>query len=252
MGFFDLANPVLDAINGIIPGGPLVQLSLWAIVSGVLTILLYRLVSPQEKMSELKPQIKAAQKKLAEFDGEPSEILPLMKESIGLSLRQLGMALMPALLASIPIIFVLAWASNRLDVIPPEAGAQVPIAVQPGNLELDWYGLDLQATEEAASWIISWPSEQDSASIQFDGDTVLALPIPRYTEVVHKKIWWNSLIGNQAGYLPEGQPVELIQFDFAHHEYLPFGPDWMRGWLTYYLLLLFVSSLVVKFLFKIH
>jgi hypothetical protein len=46
---------------------------------------------------------------------------------------------------------------------------------------------------------------------------------------LQKRQWWNSLIGNPIGYLPESSPLEWIDLDLPEKEYLPFGPTWLRA-----------------------
>ncbi len=76
----------------------------------------------------------------------------------------------------------------------------------------------------------------------------MELPPQAPTPVLHKRQWWNALIANPAGYLPEDAPVESLRLGLPSHEILPLGPDWMRGWLFTYFVLLIDASLG----FKLH
>ena len=77
-------------------------------------------------------------------------------------------------------------------------------------------------------------------------------PVFRVVPVLHKKLWWNSLIGNPNGYLDDDHPVEAIYFELQSMEFLSFGPGWIRGWEFSYFVLLIIVSLVIKFAFRIH
>ena len=76
----------------------------------------------------------------------------------------------------------------------------------------------------------------------------MAAPIPQ----VHKRLWWNSLLGNPAGYLPDNAPVELVLLDLPPRHYLSVGPGWMGHWLTLFLLASVAGALITKKLFKIQ
>ena len=81
----------------------------------------------------------------------------------------------------------------------------------------------------------------------FRSDVPLARPVP----VVEKRHWWNALIGNPAGYLPEAGPVERIELSLPAVEVLPFGPSWLRGWEVLFFTLLVAFSLIIKKVGKI-
>lgn len=247
MGFFDLANPLLDAMDGWMAAVPAaVRLAVWAAIGAIVSMGLYRLTSRQDRMAELKPQIREAQKALSNFDGELNEVWPLMRRQMGLNFRQLGLATGPALLASIPLLFVLVWLSNRYDLVDPAVGQQIPLSVS-NDAPLSAPGL----SESNGEYTLAWPSSpvtvshQATALFTIDPESALAT-------VVHKKQWYNALIGNPMGYLPDAASVELVTLDLDSVEYLGFGPGWMRGWEMLFLSLLFAFSLAIKFAWKIH
>jgi hypothetical protein len=120
-----------------------------------------------------------------------------------------------------------------------------------------WRGMPanrLQGMEApGVTWSVAWPGEDARAElIDGDGDVLVQLPPERASPVLHERQWWNALIGNPGGYLPDGHPTEAIHLDLPHHEILPFGPGWMRGWAFLYFVLLVAGSLAVKFLWRIH
>ena len=67
-------------------------------------------------------------------------------------------------------------------------------------------------------------------------------PIP----TIDKRHWWNFLIGNPAGYLPDDAGIERIELDLSPNEYLPFGPAWLRAWYGVFFAALLASSLALK------
>lgn len=232
----------------------------WAFVSGWATMWVYRAVSNQDKLAALKPQVKAVQDKLKRYDGEFSGLIPLIRENFRLSGHHIGLAIGPAIVAGIPVLFVLVWGSNEFGVHFPEPGDRVDVAVSSEAVERDadnWRWVDTEAghlpsaVDEPLRWRLSWP-EQTAHLETAGGEMALELPTAKPTPVLHKRQWWNLMIGNPAGYLPSDNPVDSIRMDLPAHEILSLGPDWMRGWLFSYFVLLIAVSLGFKFYWKVH
>ena len=69
---------------------------------------------------------------------------------------------------------------------------------------------------------------------------------------VHQREWWNSLIGNPGGYLPKPGDVAVVHIGLPQPTVIPFGPDWLRGWLPMTLIVLVALSLFLKFHWRLH
>ena len=187
--------------------------------------------------------------------------MPLIRENFRLSGRQVMLALGPALLAGVPVLFVLVWISNAFGVKMPAPGADIEVrAVSAESGEpatWQWHGtpsdpLD-QNTAPGHAWRLSWPGPEASATlITARGEDILELPPEHPAPVVHKRLWWNSLIGNPAGYLPPESPAGAVYLGLPKKQMLPFGPGWMRGWEFLYFLLLIIGSLGLKLIWRIH
>lgn len=232
----------------------------WAVVSGWATMWVYRAVSNQEKLAALKPQLKAVQDELRRYDGEFSGLIPLIRENFRLSGRQIGLAIGPAAVAGIPVLFVLVWGSNEFGRHFPQAGEPVNVAVSSESVARDagnwrWAGTRARhlpsAVDEPLRWRIAWPGDEATLETA-EGEQAVTLPHEAPTPILHVRQWWNLLIGNPAGYLEQENPVESIEIDLPAHEILPLGPDWMRGWLFTYFVVLVAASLGFKFYWKVH
>ncbi len=262
-GILDWPGVVFGLINeplvAIFPE-PIV-LAFWALLSSWLTMWVYRRFSNQEEMAALKPQVKAIQKELSSYDGEFAGLMPLIRENFRLSGRHILLALGPALLAGVPVLFVLVWVSNAFGVTMPAAGASVEVkAVATGSADMSgwqWQGASAEnvpeSDEPGRAWRVSWPGPGSSAALIDERDEeVLELPPPHPAPVVHKRQWWNTLIGNPAGYLEPASPAEAVYLELPKKQMLPFGPSWMRGWEFLYFVLLVAGSLGLKYFWRIH
>lgn len=256
MGFLDLPSPLLalaDSALQFLPG--LARIAVWALLSAIATMWLYRRFSKQQELGELKPRIKDAQRRLARYDGPLQGLWPLIGESMRLSGRQMGMTLWPALIAAVPVLFVLAFLSNHYGHRFPGPGEPVDVtavAARPAPQQWRWHG-DVEARwlSEEGRWRIHWP--ETAGVLEAPGyGVVLTLPLKAPVTVVHRRLWWNVLIGNPAGYLPGDAPVDAIELGLPRQRHLGFGPDWLGYWEVPYLLLLVVLSLLIKLKFRIH
>lgn len=233
LGFFDLPEPLLkradDLITSVVPV-PL-SIALWAVLGGIVCLELYRVVSPQERITRIKKDARAAQEELAAYDGEMEGAWPLMKSMLGLSLKRVGIVIPATLLAAYPVIALLVWMSSAYGHVFPARGEEVAVHVAP-----PFHGQLLNDGAEQPRLQASGPS----------GNVLLEVPLAAAVPVVHKRKWWNWLMGNPAGYLPDDAPIDEIRADLPKRQLHSAGPSWMRGWEAIFLPVLFVAALGYK------
>ncbi len=256
MGIFDLPAPLFYFFDNKISFLPdLLRLFTWGTLAGALGMIFYALISPQGTIATTKLELREAQGRLAQSDDSFDDLWQLIKKTLALSFKHLGLIFIPAFVSSLPVICILAWTSNEFSHDFPEAGEYVGLSVQPqsGVSELVWQSAELNPTYVDSSWQFVWPDDGQSVSVSDELGNVLAtFPLPAAIPQIHKKLWWNQLLGNPAGYLPSQSPINLIVIDFPEAKYIPFGPAWLRNWLTFFFLEVICSGLVIKWLFRIH
>jgi hypothetical protein len=69
---------------------------------------------------------------------------------------------------------------------------------------------------------------------------------------IHKRQWWNVLVGNPLGYLPDSSRLESIELGLPQKEYLTVGPAWVRAWYVVFLGVVLAVSLAIKFAARIE
>ena len=255
MGLFDLPGPLFGLIDGALDSvlPDVLRLALWGVLAGWLTMLVYRRLSNQEKIQALKSEQKTQQKEIAEFDGEMSELFPLIRHTLGLGMRQLGLSLGPALLATIPILFLLVWVAGHFGHELPAAGDRVAITLpnaQQTISDFDWQPRT-GITVNEAGWEATWPTATSPLQLLESGQVLLQLPVAEAIPVIHKKRWWNSLMANPIGYLPDNASVDVVELGFTPQVFLPFGPGWMSGWMFTFFTTFLLSSIAFKLLLRI-
>ena len=252
MGLFDLPAPLFATIDGVLGMAlpPVARLVFWGILAGWLTMMVYRRLSNQEKIGELKAQQKGQQKKIAEFDGEFEELMPLIRHTLALGFKQLGLALGPALLSTVPVLFLIVWVAGAFGNEAPAAGSMVHLTAEPTNDDIHWSSVTgVEIAEDG--WQARWPGTGQSLTMTDGRQSLLTLPLEYNIPVIHKKKWWNLLMANPIGYLPENGKTEVIHIDLPEQVIIGFGPGWMRGWMFSFFLTFLLSSLGFKFLLRI-
>lgn len=241
MGVFDLLNPFFygaDAwLAGFLP--PVSRLAVWGVAGALVSMGLYWLLSPQNMIVELKACIKYSQRALDEHQGTLREAFPLMRYSLALALKQVAVILVPALVASLPLLFLLGWLYSAYSYRFADPYTASPITTVPARLDARWAAGGV-APEHVI--IVTDPTGRRLARIR------MTAPIP----VVARRQWWNVFFSNPNGYLPAHGPVKSVSVALPAKTYLDFGPSWLRGWEAVFLAELVVVSLLIKFIFRIH
>ena len=233
-GLFDLPAPLFqwldDRLTVIVP--PAVSVALWAAIAAVLSLELYRVVSPQAKIDKLRLDARAAQRKLSTYDGEFEGAAPLIRQALSLSLKRVAIVLPATVIAALPVVVLLVWLSNSYGHRFPGEGEDVTVDVRP-PFDADWIA----------------PAASQPSRVQAregDGRVILDIPVAVPIPVLHKRQWWNWLIANPAGYLPDGGELDEVRVGFPRLEVLPAGPSWTRGWEAVFLPVLFLVALGYK------
>jgi hypothetical protein len=252
MGLFDLPAPLFDIIDSglALALPPLLRLVMWGILAGWLTMTAYRLFSNQEKIGALGAAQKKQQRDIAEFDGEFAELLPLIRGTFALGFRQLGLTLGPALLATLPAVFIIIWVAGAFGYQTPLAGDEVSLRIEPAGSAIQWSPA-IQARIAEDGWVASWPPDGQTLTISDAHQAILVLPLEHNIRVIHKKRWWNLLVANPLGYLPAEGQTDSVNIDLPEAVFIAQGPGWMRGWMFSFFIAFLLSSLVFKRLLRL-
>ncbi|REK19381.1 MAG: hypothetical protein DWQ37_00850 [Planctomycetota bacterium] len=78
-----------------------------AVLSGVASMLVYRRFSQQERLRELERMTADVRLSLRNHDGAFTDALPLLRQNVALAGCRLKLALLPSLVAGVPIVIAL-------------------------------------------------------------------------------------------------------------------------------------------------
>jgi type II secretory pathway pseudopilin PulG len=231
----DLPAPLFAGLDGLLSSlaAPTLRLALWGVIAAAVSMGVYWLLSPQTRIVQAKADALAARRALDAYDGEFATAWPLIGRVLRTAVRQLGLVTWPALLGSLPVLALLVWLSTAYGHAFPDDGADIPVRALP---------------EAGATRAQPVPAEGGHQVVVLD-DTghvveriLLSAPVP----TIHKRQWWNALVGNPIGYLPDSSPLEWIELGLPQREYLSFGPAWLRAWYVVFFGVLLAASLAIK------
>jgi hypothetical protein len=246
MGLFDWPAPAFAALDDLMATaiGPFGRVLIWALICAGVSMVLYRLISPQTRIKQVKAEVKAAQRAMSDDDGEDfGQGMQLAKAQLAKSFKLVGFVIGPAVVASLPALALIVWLDGQYGYSCPPPGEPIQIDVEPKDTEIEQIGGNPDAITGACP-IVQIPGHIEGHSHIVEA----AAPIP----VMHHKVWWNSLIGNPAGYLPDDTPVTQLRFALQSQEILSAGPDWARGWELTFFISLLLGSLAIKKGFRIE
>jgi hypothetical protein len=229
MGVFDLPAPLFDFVDRSLLGAlpPLARLILWAIAGAAVSLALYRLLSPQRRIAQAKAAALNARRRLNAHDGDLESALPLMRQSMKAALRHVGLVFPAAIAASLPVLALLVWLDAAYGYQLPQDRQAPAVSVEPATYSGQWRpNGSIEVRDQAGAEVAR---------------LTLAEPITH----IEKRQWWNVLIGNPAGYLPERGPIERVTIALPERQYLPVGPGWLRSWVPVALAALVIASLLI-------
>lgn len=257
MGLFDLPAPLFDFVDAILAAcllPPVARIVIHAFAFAVVGMLVYRRFSQQSRLAELRVELSATQRQLAGYDGDFAGLRTLIRRSMAMALRQVALTFWPAMLASVPLLFVLPWLSNRFAESEPVAGAAIEVCVIPPAAmdRLSWHPSGFAEVLQDGCWNVNWPASGASVELRDPAGAGLRLPLPALTPVVHKRGWMNVLFGNPGGDLDESASFDALVLNLPAREIIAFGPHWMRGWMFVFFVPLFLVSLGLKMRWRLH
>ncbi|MFP4111646.1 MAG: EMC3/TMCO1 family protein [Candidatus Woesearchaeota archaeon] len=200
---------ILDAIFGPIASLPsILAIAIFALIVTLITTFIYKLVTDQKKLKELKTRMKSYQDEMKRLSkDDPEKALGVQKKAMSLNMEYMKHSMKATLFTIIPVLIIFTWLNANLAFYPI-----VP------NQEFDVYAEFKEGAQGTAILDIT-PSGQ----VEFIS--------PRETEIVDGKATW-SLKGSEGKYLlsytheSETQQQDLI---ISEKKYAPPNKEINQG-----------------------
>jgi len=125
MGIFSFLDPVLNFVLGPL----LLLMPFWALliisfVISLLIVLIYKWITDQNLMRQLKEEQKELQKQMKELKAHPEEAMKVQKQLMQTNMKYMGQSMKPTLITFIPIILIFGWLQGHLAYEPIMPGQE--------------------------------------------------------------------------------------------------------------------------------
>jgi len=113
--FETLLNPVFSPLLKIPPLAGIAIISF--LISFIITIV-YKYMTDQTMMKDLKEQQKEFQKKMKEHSKDPEKLMKVQKQAMEVNMKYMTQSFKPTLITFLPIIIIFGWLNGNLAYAP--------------------------------------------------------------------------------------------------------------------------------------
>ncbi len=249
---------------------PLVGLTFISLVTGIIMLIIYKLVSNQQGITAAKDKIKAYLLEVVLFRDDLGVFLRTQKNILLANLRYLKYAIVPLLVIIIPVIFIIIqlnfWYGYRplkvgektilkvyfedkaslmspdVKVILPDGLSQAskPLRIK-SELEMDML---IEVTKPGSHEIIVKYEEQGFNKRLYAGDS-----LKRLTPRRHSPSFWEAILYPGEPPLPSDKPIKAIAISYPSTLVSFFG--YSIHWIIIYFALSIIFGFGLKGVFKV-
>jgi len=254
MAWFDFLNPVFNPLLQLGPFWALFILSL--IISAVIT-LVYKLLTDQKRMKELKDEQKELQTKMKSLKDNPQEMIKVQKDAMKKNFEYMKSSFKPTLVTMIPIIIIFGWMTAHLSYEPIYPGETYSITAgfekgTIGNVTLipDNTTQLLSPSNQEINTEVNWKLKSSNEGIHI-------LDVKLNNQSFSKKVLITKNLTSYEDPITLIQHSEIKQIKVNYIKLKPLGPTfnlfgWYPGWLAIYIVLSLVFSIGLRKALKIY
>ena len=231
---------------------PLVAIVCISFLVSLIVTLLYRLLTNQSEMRELKQRLKDYQKEIKEHKNDPKKMMELQKKMMELNMKYFVKSMKPTLISFLPIILILGWMGNHFGYEPLWVGKEFTLSAYFNGIDVAELGVPegsalkllSDAVQNVSNGKAVWRLVADEpgeyvVELKYDGESYL------------KKI----IVANEFRYVQPQEKIKnkkltLIELSNKKLKLLNiFGLK--LGWLGSYIIFSLVFSFVLRKLLKV-
>ncbi len=242
-------DPILEPFLNIAP--------IWSIIiiSFVLSIfitLVYKFMTNQELMKQMKDDIKNSQKRAKELKNEPQHAMAVQKKAMETNMKYMMHSFKPMLITFIPLILIFGWlnAHYGVEAINPNEYFTITLSfdeAEQGSVELlSQEGIEVtgSATKEIIDGKAQWELKAAEGEYLLDfrhndrtyTKRIITTEKQVYTQPTEK------ISGNAVKEIKTGQEKLVLLTLFG----------WKLGWLITYIIFSLIFTLAVRKVLKVH
>lgn len=237
--------------------GPFWAIFVLALFVSVLITLVYKYMTNQQMMKEMKEKQKEAQNKIKELKDKPEEMMRMQKEMMKQNFEYMKHSFKPTFITMIPVLLIFGWMAAYFSYEPIYPGETYRITAE--FLEEVKGEAELVADVDQGTELIS-PAKQEikegKASWQLkstEGEHLLT--VKAGSQEQEKKVLITKELKTEPAldtYLNSG--IKSIKIDYKPLK--PLGGfeifGWRPGWLGIYLILSLIFSLALRKVLKVY
>jgi len=246
--FENLLDPVLNPLLNVMH--PLLVTILLALLISVVVTLLYKLLTDQKLMKQLKGEMKELQKEMKLLKDNPEKMMTVQKKAMETNMKYMGKSLKPTLFTLIPLLIIFGWMHAHLAYLPIMPDQQFTTTAEFSNFNgvvslnipegILLMSNSTQATaNNQASWLLKGSKGEYLIEYSFGGEShtqeILISDKLEYAEPIKKVS--NS---NLKTLSVNNQKLELINLGFMK-----------LGWLGTYIIFSLIFSMTLRKIMKI-
>jgi uncharacterized membrane protein (DUF106 family) len=249
MVFESILNPIFSPLLNL---NPIYFILIISFLVSLLITLVYKWMTDQVMMKDLKDKIKDYQKKMKENKGDTKKMLEYQKSAMDANMKYMMHSLKPTLVTFIPVIIIFGWLSNSIAYEPILPNQEFTAALQfTEGIE----GKVKTEVPEGVKIIGNKTKEIKDGAANFsfkaeEGDYLLAFTVEGKS--FEKEV---SITPSQK-YAPvtktfRNEPLKTITLSNKKLIVLNlFG--WKLGWLGTYIITSIIFSMALRKLMKLH
>lgn len=240
---------ILDPIfNPLLKLSPLLAIFIVSLVISIIVTLVYKWMTNQKLMKELKEDIKKHQKEMKENKKDPKKLMEINKKAMEKNMKYMMQSFKPTIITIIPIFLIFAWLNAHLAYEPIKPGQEftttaifkkeitgaATIVVPEG---IKFIGDDTQEIKDGqAKWGLVGEEGEYVLEYKFD----------------EKSFTREVLITEERSYKSPVVNVKDNEIKILRIDNKPVKPIWKLNWIWTYIILSIVFSMLFRKILKIY
>ncbi|HLD00454.1 MAG TPA: EMC3/TMCO1 family protein [Candidatus Nanoarchaeia archaeon] len=244
-------NPVFQPLLNASPFWAIVVLSF---LVSVLITLVYKLVTNQTQMKELKEKQKEYQKQMRDLKSNPPEMMKVQKEAMQLNMQYMKQSFKPTLITMLPILVIFSWMTAHLSFEPIYPGEPYSISANfnenlAGEAEIEVSeGTEILSEKvQPITGAVTWNLKSS------EGEHKVQVKVGE--EIQSKDVLITSEL-KYAEPLTAYKHSSIEKITINYNKLKPLGEHsilgWNPGWLGLYIILSIVFSMALRKLLKVY
>jgi len=279
MALLNILDPILNFLFGpILKLGHLWAIIIIALIINIIIIVVYKYVTDQDLMKQLKEESKELQKELKTLQGNPQKSAEVQKQFWDTSMKMMKHSFKPTFYTFIPLIIIFGWLWGNLAYVPIVPGEEFHTSMMLIDKEIEnvtlivpnGEGLELltEATQKVIDRKVSWglKGEEGLYILKFEVGNITTAKevliggdgksISEVNPLKRKKMMFEYLYGRSTEYLDSEEAKVIFEINSGNKPVKPLGSfsifGWNPGWLGTYIILSILFSLGMRKIFKVY